>query len=242
MYPRPGGHCASHSIPDNVIIFDEDDDFPHDLDKYFDNALIYLQEEGVDLVKGDLVIFEAIAGDRNEGVAIYNGENIVNLWYDNNIDDYGCLPPDFHVIENDVPIDYWKSGYNSERGIDHNMVIWFDTFIVMEECLANINHGIVSEYVLSSDEINERNGLFGKNIIVEYGIFTKFMYNNKQYRIVLEYPIPYHKSINKVSNKIECPDIIHKIKETFIKQLKSPMFYRNPDSYYFVHDNHTLFM
>jgi len=95
-------HCVSHHIPIDVISVADMDEFsPEDNNEFLEEdgdlttmnhrkALLYLQNRKVDLVKGDLIIFDAVAGYRNQGISIYNGTNIVSLSTD--LSCYGCLP------------------------------------------------------------------------------------------------------------------------------------------------------
>lgn len=132
MYPRESGHCQAHHIPRNVVIpVDECELSDQELRK----ALSYLKEINADLVKGDLIIFDAVAGYRNDGVAIFNGTKIINLSYEP--DDYGNLPNSFRVIEDNVPIKYWSTE-NGLPGISHNNIVWFDCAKVLTQCLNNI--------------------------------------------------------------------------------------------------------
>ena len=73
--------------------------------------------------------------------------------------EYGALPREFHVIENDVPIRYW-----------HNYclnLVWFNHNLVKDQCLANIKYGLIG--------------------IDKYAIFTTFIYNMKIYKIFYIY-------------------------------------------------------
>ena len=137
-------HCTSHNIPSNITL---------------DKALLYLRQKGVTIRRGDLVTFDG--GYRNDGVMVFDGIKIIDLYYE--IDDYGSLPPEFRVIEDGTPIDYWVPS-ETQPGIDHNTIVWFNHLLVQDQCLTNI------EYVLY------QNGW--------YVIFTTFVYRNITYRIV----------------------------------------------------------
>jgi len=110
-YPRKSGHCSSFDVSnydyikdlkskdvDLEVFWSEDVDY-HNI---FKQTLALLSDKN--LIKGDLILF---LGDsyRNNGIAIYDGVNIIKLNYD--YDDYGALPKCFTVITNDVPVDYW---------------------------------------------------------------------------------------------------------------------------------------
>jgi len=134
MYPRESGHCQSHHIPRNVVIPVDECELSN---QELTNALSYLRKNNADLVKGDLIIFDAVAGYRNDGVAIFDGVSIINLSYEP--DDYGNLPKSFRVIEDNVPINYWSTE-NGLPGISHNNIVWFDHSKVLTQCLHNIRH------------------------------------------------------------------------------------------------------
>lgn len=184
MYPRKEGHCLSHHIPKCIVSslesydkieetipdFDDDDNNDNDNDSdFYQNyivALNYLKSMNADLVKGDLILFDCAIGYRNQGVAIFDGEQIIDLEYD--VDDYGALPSKFHVIENGVPLNYWSYVGDTDAtiGIDHNQYVWFNHVLVWEQCVANLTYGQTQ----------------GK-----YAIYTSFMFEQKQYKIMFEY-------------------------------------------------------
>lgn len=142
MYPRASGHCFSHHIPSTVVsLKDSPLISEHELSK----ALIYLREIRVDLVKGDLVLFDSNIGYRNEGVAIFNGDKIVELSDD--VDDYGSVPQELRVIEDGVPINYWAYLDDTDigRGITHNSIVWFNHMLVQDQCLRNITYTTVGK-------------------------------------------------------------------------------------------------
>lgn len=89
-------------------------------DEYLEAGLNYLRSINASIKYGDMVIFDKIAGYRNDGVAIYDGTKIVDLASEP--DDYGNLPQQFKVLEapHYFPIDYWKDS------IAHNSIVWFD--------------------------------------------------------------------------------------------------------------------
>jgi len=163
MYPRASGHCYSHHIPANVVTPEEETLFT---DEELQQALQYLHKIDADLVKGDLVIFDAVEGYRNTGVAIFDGINIIDLASE--LDDYGNLPQSFRVIEGGVPIRYWEflDETNEGRGITHNRIVWFDHSKVLQQCLANIKFGLVDDK--------------------HSAIHTTFYYAGQQYNIIYE--------------------------------------------------------
>jgi len=169
VYPRQTGHCASHYIPADVMSHDDNEE-PME-NKKLDEMLLYLRDKKTDLIRGDLIVLEANAEYRNDGVYIYNGVRILNLEFDNEFDDYGYLPREFRVIEAGVPLDYWEhrgeSYPNPIRGIDHNYLVWFEPRDVIDECVNNI--------------------CYSRLDTGEYNISTTFTYCGRQYHILYDY-------------------------------------------------------
>jgi hypothetical protein len=151
-FPRSSGHCAAIDVSKFVENFEDE----ISAEQLKNDVLDILYDFNYNLVRGDLICFEGLDSYRNDGVAIYDGCKIINL--DHVIDDYGALPKEFTVINNEVPIDYW---YNTEnnKGIDHNHLVWFDHTSVKKQCIDNI-------------------------IEEEGDLFTTFKYNNKIYTII----------------------------------------------------------
>lgn len=149
-FPRESGHCFSFDVSEYQYIKDlkksgvrfenfvsepiVDYDFRShevDYDDIFKRTLALLSDKN--LVKGDLILFCEEKRYRNEGVAIYDGENIIKLDYE--YDEHGTLPKCFTVITNEAPIVYWVN-YPRKKGISHNSVVWFDHFSVKQQCIA----------------------------------------------------------------------------------------------------------
>lgn len=224
MYPRLTNHCVSHYIPQNIVNSDIEEG-----EENKDIALKYLRSIGADLIKGDLVIFDAIEGYRNEGVTIFDGENIVELDFE--LDEYGALPNNFRVIEANVPVTYWSHS-DELRGIQHNNIVWFNPSLVKEQVISNVQYGMVSD---------------GR-----YGIYTTFMYNNIPYRIFYDYGN--HVSaewLNTDTFEINDNNVISRIINKFIEILNSEnelpfesedigAGYSEENSIYFNHDNNDL--
>lgn len=113
-----------------------------------------------DAYRGDIVIFKELAGYRNEGIAIFNGEAVELLGDDAMVDDEGHIPKSYHVIEDDVPPKYWANAIN------HNCTIWFNHHLVKDQLINNLTCGTTP--------------------LGDSGIYTKFDYNNKTYYVVWE--------------------------------------------------------
>ncbi len=163
MYPRTSGHCASHHIPTSIQFQEEEDGSIAEFS--LQQALRFLRENSIDLVKGDLILFDSVPRYRNDGVAIFDGRRIINIF--DQIDEYGSLPPQFRVIEDNVPINYWTHFDDNTRGITHNYIVWFNHALVRDQCLANLQYGPADD---GSD-----------------CVFTRFQYNHRNYRIIFDY-------------------------------------------------------
>lgn len=177
MFPRESGHAASHFVPGSIA---EDHDYV--------GALEHLRETNTDLRRGDLIRYQEDAGYRNNGVAIFDGEKIVDLYTE--IDDYGSLPEEFRVIEENVPIGYWRDVSDEQPGIAHNNIVWFDHRSVRDQALANIQ--------------------LGKVETGEHLVFTTFIYNDKEYRIIFD---PYGVKDTKYLTKNQVNKFITKARE-----------------------------
>jgi len=150
-FPRSTGHCAVFDL--SGFMTEERDEISSN--KLRHEALYFLHKAGYNLVRGDLICFNGLNDYRNDGVDIFDGCKITPLDY--HIDDYGSLPAEFTVINNGVPIRYWKNTEN-DKGIDHNHLVWFDHNPVKQQCINNITE-------------------------IDDNLFTTFEYNNKIYKI-----------------------------------------------------------
>lgn len=105
MHARTKDHCYTHLIPSSVVNISSSDEItPEALNAALNEALEYLTTSKADLIRGDLVAFESSAGYRNEGIAIYDGNKIINL--EDDIDEYDHVPKSFKVIQ-EFSIKYW---------------------------------------------------------------------------------------------------------------------------------------
>ena len=93
------------------------------LDDYDDEKLLkkmtaYAKKHFDGIKAGDVVSIESETGYRNEGVFIWNGKKVVNLY--TKLDDYGSVPPEIEISDdNDL------DAYSWERLIDHNKIVWY---------------------------------------------------------------------------------------------------------------------
>jgi hypothetical protein len=125
-FPRKSGRCAVHTIPETVIKGDHGNWEEIFNETSLNIALSYLKQNDAELAKGDLICFLCINGYRNDGIAIYDGQKIIELDYE--IDDYGSLPNIFQVISGGVPVNYWHQYDNNDIHcyISHNTIVWLN--------------------------------------------------------------------------------------------------------------------
>lgn len=166
---------AFWDIPEEIIANDDDDEDCNIItDEKRKIMLKYLIDQKFNIKRGDLIRLSSRVGYRNNGVAIYNGKEIIDL--ESEIDDYGYLPKEFKVID-EFPIGYFHSNFKgtgeTEDGyefITHNSIIWFDHKPYLPEILKNLTIG--------KPDIAE-------NILYSI-IFTYFTYKNgRRYYIIV---------------------------------------------------------
>jgi hypothetical protein len=200
-FPRKTGKCAVHAIPENIVAkIPENEEIN---EQTLDVALNYLKQINANLVNGDLICFLCFSGYRNDGIAIYDGTNIINLNYD--IDDYGCLPKKFQIITDGVPINYWHTieDINTDMHdyISHNSIVWLDITQTVPNTKINIR-----DYILMSiqyEQINQR-----------YCIATSF----GKYKIIFQYDEDiYDEQINENTSS----KIINELTENFRQILEN---------------------
>ena len=227
MFPRFGQHCFSHHIPIELVN-DVNDDFDDALlqPESFQIALNYLRERNADLRKGDLILFDSKIGYRNNGVAIFDGVNIVELYGE--VDDYGSLPREFRVIEDNVPINYWKDideEDDTKRGITHNNIVWFDHALVRDQCLKNLRYCIIE-----GDK---------------HGIMTTFVFNQVHYWIIFDYSDCGISGINYATLEIKDPvhlsHVLNKCQQTLQGDDLIIFENENISEVYESNNGHTLF-
>lgn len=128
--------CEVYHVPAEVVSQEEDCIIE---DQTLDSGLAYLRSLNVPLKFGDLVIFDSIAGYRNNGVSIFDGEDLLDL--EAEPDDYGTLPKQFHVLEapHYFPINYWhRHEDDGKQRICHNTFVWWDHRSYREQLLSSI--------------------------------------------------------------------------------------------------------
>lgn len=164
-YPRSSGHCAIHHIPISIV------NINNNTQANTQELIIaknYLQSINADLVKGDLIVFDCIAGYLNYGISIYDGNMIIPLSYE--FHEKGHLPSCFEVITNNVPINYWNfyDDNNEVTGISENGIVWIDHRSIRNQCIENVTY----THHFDDDKA---------------AVYTFFLHENKMYFILLDY-------------------------------------------------------
>ncbi len=151
----PNTHCNNFYITEMKL------KNPYPTSQELEKAMEYLKDHSIKY--GDLVIFKKNAGYRNEGIAIYDGKNLVQLYFD--IDDYGSVPPQFKVLqENEYGIDiglyHWHNikGKGKWKGICHNYIVWYDPSIHKNQLIENLCYDkkLFGAYALYSHLLDEK--------------------------------------------------------------------------------------
>jgi hypothetical protein len=159
-FPRKEEHCKVHDmrefaghneyVSDDISLYDlllTAKYNGYGFDRIQNLILDELYGTNTDLVRGDLIILHD-DGCTNMGLYLFDGIKIIELQYNS----VSSLPKDFTVINNNIPIDYWrhitkwKKNNNFidyiivNRGIRGRHKIWFDHICVQKQCLDNINY------------------------------------------------------------------------------------------------------
>ena len=137
-------HCKTHTIPNDIIVLQ---DPVEPSIQELEETLAYLTSQNIKPEFGDLIEFEQYSGYRNDGIAIFDGEKIIDLAHEP--DDYGTLPQIFRVFEkypNGKIFNqfYWhnvfEDNYGRWKGITHNNIIWFDHCRYAAQIIKNIRY------------------------------------------------------------------------------------------------------
>lgn len=171
--------CDVYHIPQDSINITQQEFY--NIDNYISNTISYLCSNNIQLVKGDLVVYECIPDyiyndtylkdvlhnikDWNfssigRKILIFNGKNLIHLDY--TLNEMGSLPTLFKVLNDNTPITYWSNTLDS--------IIWFDHNEVKVDCIKNIKYR----------EFNTNNG-------PKFSFVTFFIYNSVTYYILFNY-------------------------------------------------------
>jgi len=176
-FPRKTGHSMAWNVTNWFVRIHnmEGENFKfriYQLKENFGRHLEIILDEmnnrNHDLVRGDLICTKGINDCDNSEVYIFDGCSIISLDY--TFDDYGHLPLEFKIINNNVPINYWLK-HNQTYGMNHNnryVIMWFDHKDVKQQLLDNIDFVWTSKYIRKD-------------------ICTSFITNDIKYMIIYEY-------------------------------------------------------
>ena len=109
-------------FPELAKAVDGDEDSPEVIALINDYVLPRVNE--LPLLRGDVIRLDWFENYRNNGNFLWDGEKIVNLLYDYNIDEYGSISKEFAFPE--FPLDHF---FNT---IDHNNIIWLSSNVIRE--------------------------------------------------------------------------------------------------------------
>lgn len=134
-----------------------------------------IQSLGPNLKKGDVIAYYQNIGYRNEGKAIFDGNDIIPLYYD--ADDYGSVPPAVFVGDDGLKATHWqrpvvvysdgrvvyddtKLMYTISKDIiyqgpliAHNSIVWVDGKKHRKEIVGNIHRRHSISHVTHPDDI-----------------------------------------------------------------------------------------
>jgi hypothetical protein len=191
--------------------------------KELDKALTYIDD--TDIQYGDLVVFKQHAGYRNEGVVIYDGEKLIDLYAD--IDDYGSVPPKFKVLQKnkygvDIGLHHWHNINNDSdwTGIDHNLIVWFDQTKHIDELTENLS--------------------YDKKLFGIYALYTHLINHNKEkiYIVILYQEIADSNSyLNEKTYKLKKESLVNFKKIVIQTFSKKNVSYECMDFEYYTNDN-----
>lgn len=153
-FPRISGHCICHDVSHLKIKLSDYYDAFDDIDETSRNPYIRLQNVSTPkmneimaplelsnggLVYGDLIFYGKMNDSRS--TCIFDGTKIIFLNFDA-MDGYGTIPPEFAVITNNVPMNYWDcevvDGKIIKKGLDTNSTLWLNILQIREQCINNI--------------------------------------------------------------------------------------------------------
>ena len=191
------------------------------------NTLVtYLLKQFNNIRRGDLIVFDKLAGYRNEGVLIFDGKKVTQL--DTSLDDYGSLPEQFLPIEEDLPLNYW---FNS--GIDYSTLIRVkSSTVIQERTFDELVSDIVYEIFPEGERFNDA---------VMYLLFTV---HNQKYMLVYEYYEALNDSGKLYTNSAQIkPKYIEYVKRAFVDDItSSDLLVVNVESDSYNHSDRVVFM
>ena len=184
QYPRLEGQSVLHHVPESIVpefvykFWDPKFTVCHESNKSKISDLFkYLEDIDADLVKGDIIVIDSkddnmyfrpvfVTPEYQGTKFIFDGYNIVDLYSEpqNKIREYTvdgcryfCLPPEWHIIENNIPLNYWNETLD-------NKIVWFDHNLILDQCIQNLK--------------------YSKNLNNFYEMKTNFTYQGTEYLIL----------------------------------------------------------
>ena len=107
---------SAYSIENRKVLGPNAESF--DDDQLLKKMTAYAKKHFDGIKEGDVVSIEYETGYRNQGVFIWNGKKVVNLY--TKLDDYGSVPPEIEISD-----DNNLDAYSWEGLIDHNKLVWY---------------------------------------------------------------------------------------------------------------------
>lgn len=104
----------------------------------------YVLANHPDIRRGD-VVQHIMWVDRNDTKCIWDGKQCIPLGYDREVDEYGHVPPQFMVSENEFRVDWW------DDAIAHNKAFW-----VHPEVLKTLKFEVTEPDPSIKDELDEQ--------------------------------------------------------------------------------------
>lgn len=98
------GRAQLIEIPESVYQVDDQNEEDVSLIILSEVFLSYIQEENLQVKRGDIVHFEFEGDYRNSGIYVYNGKDLSLLDYDNN--PYGSISKEFSICDDDLSFSY----------------------------------------------------------------------------------------------------------------------------------------
>lgn len=106
--PRTWNRAKAHLITKEELCVEFGDEYEavleDGLDVYKDGLKKILMDRKEDLRRGDFIYLGPEVGYRNDGILMYDGENVIPLGCE--VWDYGCIPEEFQIGE--FPPFYWN--------------------------------------------------------------------------------------------------------------------------------------
>lgn len=195
-------------------------DLPEAYDYHFDdmdyiiNTITPYVKTLDDLRRGDIIVLANIPTDRNDGLFIYDGDNI--LYLDTEPDDYGSVPVQFKVPD-EFPIYYW------EDIVVHNSFVPFD--------FGKWAIQLIDNYTSINFETPEESTAITSGKFPATLFYSYFIYNDEKYYVIAD------NLQGQVGNNYKSPYYPSLIdKETYIQMVSSKTHLN------YIMDDHNMYL